>query len=226
MKAFKNKRNNNLVTSHRRGTGTRRYRVNRNPLRYQFGTRTNSALGREFRTCLLTGFINSVATNTVQFNLAQIFSGREATSVFSNWLYGKLQSIIVTVEPNNLNTSNKPGYLVLIWSNEYPNNLESMNNVKIIPAFRTRTLSYYYQVPEFESSALILRKYKGVADFMSSEFYLYLHSPGNSDTWNIRIDLKMKFKGSKIIPGSEKTLTLEPLITHGENEIVVEPIQK
>lgn len=105
----------------------------------------------------------------------------------------------------------------LIWTNEEPSNLNMMNNVKIVPAFRIGFKSYTYRVPALESSSLVLNRWKSPGDFTNSEFYLYLHSPGNTDQWNMRVDIKVKCKGSKIYAGSRIVPKPEPIGKEEEN---------
>jgi hypothetical protein len=170
---------------------------------------------------LLTGNYEETANNKVQINLASIFGGTEATSVFKNWLYGKILSVTITFWPNNLNTSNDPLYMVIVWVPELPLYLSQMNNVKIVPAFRTGFKSYTFAVPLVECGSLLLRKFKSVLDFPNSEFYLYLHSPGNTDKWKFRVDIKMLLKGAKILE-QPSTLIGKEIIEEKDNKEIKE----
>jgi hypothetical protein len=181
-----------------------------NPMRLHIGT-TTSALGSEFRYALLTGLIEGAFNNQTQYNLAQVFSSIESTTVLRNWLYVKMLSVSVTYEPNNLNTSSRPLYMSLIWTSEEPSNLNLMNNVKIVPAYRIGFRSFTYRVPALESSSLLLNRWKSPGDLVNSEFYLYLHSPGNTDQWNLRVDIKVMLKGSKIFTGNKLVPKPEPI---------------
>lgn len=210
--------NNRIHNAQARRRRLTRYRNAINPMRLHIGRQTSS-LGSEFRYALLTGFIEENCSNIQQFNIAQVFSTTESTSVFRNWLYVKLISVSVTYEPNNLNTSSRPLYMSLIWTNEFPTQLSSMNNVKIVPAYRVGFKTYNFRVPAIESSSLLLNKWKSPGDLTNSEFYLYLHSPGNTDTWNIRVDVKVKCKGSKIyVAGTRMRPKPEWIVTEEKSE--------
>jgi hypothetical protein len=199
---YKIKNKNNIKNKNKRRLANAQTRRRRNPMHLHIGSST-SALGSEYRYALLTGFIEGAFNNQTQYNLAQVFSSIESITVLRNWLYVKMLSVSVTYEPNNLNTSSRPLYMSLIWTNEEPSNLNLMNNVKIIPAFRIGFKSYTYKVPAIESSSLLLNKWKSPGDYTNSEFYLYLHSPGNTDQWYIRVDIKVILKGSKIFAGNK-----------------------
>lgn len=188
----------------RKSKRNRRRNNRRNVMGQQLSVKRNSSLGIETRTALLSGIFEETANNKKQINLASVFNGTEAISVFKNWLYGKILSVSVTFYPNNLNTSNDPLYMIIVWSPEEPLYLTQMNNVKIVPAYRIGFKSYTYKVPLFESQALLLKFYKSVIDLPNVEFYLYIHSPGNTDVWKFRVDIKIRLKGSKILNNQTK----------------------
>jgi hypothetical protein len=200
--------NNNKRGRRRRGKrGNKRRNIRRNTMALQLSVRKNSSLGIETRTSLLSGIFEESANNKKQINLASIFNGTEAISVFKNWLYAKIQTVSITFYPNNLNTSNDPLYMIVVWSPEEPLYLTQMNNTKIVPAYRIGFKSYTYRVPLIETQSLLLKIYRSVSELPNTEFYLYLHSPGNTDIWKFRVDIKIRLKGAKILNNEVKLVS-------------------
>jgi hypothetical protein len=185
-------------------TGRRKRRTgNRNPFLIQINGRT-SALGKQFTHLLVTQVIQGKLDTQSSIALASAIYTAEFRARETLWNYFKVQQICVTVYPNNLNTSVEPCYLYVNWGGATnPVNIRLMDNVKLVPAYRTRYYTYCYQVPDVEEDGFNFKKYHPVDNAVSYPGSICLYSPGNTDTWNVRLDIYIKFKGA--LTGIEPT---------------------
>lgn len=202
-----NFRNRNFIKNYRSGIG--------NPFFFQIKEGNTSPLGKQFTHLLVTQIINGPLNTQFSQSLAVILYSKEFIDRETLWNYFKVQQIIVTVYPNNLNTSVEPCYMHFNWGSSSPTNIRLNDNVKVIPAYRTRFYTYTYKVPDVEEDGFSFNKYHPVDNAQLYPGSISFYSPNNTDSWNIRIDIYVKFKGARVAPEGSKVISTLKIIGKG-----------
>jgi hypothetical protein len=181
-----------------------------NPFLSQIKQGWTSALGNQFTHLLVTQVVVGPLSTQFSQSLGAILYSKEFIDREELWNYFKVQQVIVTVYPNNLNTSVEPCFMHMNWGNASQLNLRISDNVKVIPAYRTRFYTYIYKVPQVEEDGFNFSTYHPVDNAQLFPGSISFYSKDNPDSWNIRIDLFVKFKGARVKPeGSKVISTLE-----------------
>jgi len=159
-----------------------------------------TSLGRQFRTSLVTKLIVGPLNTPTTIQIDDlIMTTEEWLEIHNLWKYVKVQGFTITVEPNNLNTSSRPLYMRLNFGYGTISHIRLNDDVKVIPAYRTRFFQYHWRVPELNSGLGLMNKFTDTSTFQMPG-NLQLYSPENTDTWHLRVDVKLKFRGAILQP--------------------------
>jgi hypothetical protein len=186
------------------------------------------SLGWQYRSALLTYRVSGVLSDKTNVSFSTAFTNSpEYSNILSDWLYYKLKSINIIFEPTNTHIDSRPLYLNVVFgkpSYDVPN-IETDDQTKIVPGYRTRFMNYNYRVPKLFSSEndYPFQMYTNLDKVPVGSICLF--SPSNTSVWRIRIEFNVTLKGSKTEADNrkghlyligKKVVTEEEIVKHEE----------
>lgn len=206
----------------------RRRRTQFNIVRYPLSTMPNS-FGPGRRKLVVTKYTNGPLTPEVTQNLYYDYLrlNPELEKIQSEFKYAKIKGFSISFFPRNLPVEGNqvPAYLMVNYDGTRTAHMRLQDNVKIIPPYLTRTRTYNFNIPAINSNGGILNKWVLTGGGLSiyDAILIQLDAPGNTTSWNFRVDIILTLKGPTT---STAETNKDQLFSHGEepNKDIKSPI--